>query len=58
MGFMWTIEVLGNDPSGPYKEFDVVVGIYADVEGVEAEDVEAEDLKFGFTRTLFCGRER
>ena len=37
LGFMWTIEVLGNDPSGPYEELDVVVGIYADVEGVETE---------------------
>jgi len=53
---MWTIEVLGRDPSDPYEEF--VVGIYADVEGVETavgtkEYVDADALKFGFTRTLF-----
>jgi len=53
---MWTIEVLGRDTSGPYEGF--VVGIYADVEGVEIaletdEYDEADALKFGFTRTLF-----
>ena len=38
LGFMWTIEVLGRDPSDPYEEFEAV-GLYADVdvEGVETE---------------------
>ena len=54
---MWTIEVLGRDPSDPYEEFEAV-GLYADVEGVETVVgtegyVEVEALKLGFTWTLF-----
>ena len=57
LGFMWTIEVLGRDPSDPYEEFEAV-GLYADVEGVETVVgtegyVEVEALKLGFTWTLF-----
>ena len=57
LGFMWTIEVLGSDPSDPYEEFEAV-GLYADVEGVETEVeteeyVEVEALKLGFRWTLF-----
>ena len=36
-GFMWTIDVLGRDPSDPYEEFEAV-GLYADDEGAETEE--------------------